>query len=170
VNLHVENGSTIVDLRDGALTGSELEAGVFLAREVTIRSPWFHKTLSNLRGATSWQENRLALGALSLIRGLDLDTLTVDLSRIGQSRIGMEVSVDAFGGKIRARISSEDRGDKRTWDIAGNGSGISLAQMSDALEWSDRASGSLHASKFTFHGEMNDLRNATAAIWAEISG
>jgi hypothetical protein len=170
VNLHVENGSTIVDLRDGALTGSELEAGIFTARELTISSPWFRKTLSNLRGATSWQESRLALGALSLIRGLDIDTITVDLSRIGESRIGMEVNVDAFGGKIRARVSSDDHGDKRTWDIAGNGSGISLAQMSDALEWSNRASGSLHASKFTFRGEMDDLRHATAAIWAEVTG
>ena len=169
VNLHLENDSTTVDLRDGVLTGSELEAGVFTAREITIASPWFHKTLSNLRGATSWQENRLALGALSLIRGLDLDTVTVDLSRIGESRIGMELNVDAFGGKIRTRVSSEDRGDKRIWDIAGNGSGISLAQMSDALEWSNRASGSLHASKFTFRGEMNDLRNATAALWAEVT-
>jgi hypothetical protein len=170
VSLHVENGSTTVDLRDGVLTGSELEAGVFTAREVTIASPLFSRTLSNLRGATSWQENRLALGALSLMRGLDLDTVTVDLSRIGESRIGMEVNIDAFGGKIRARVSSDDHGDKRTWDIAGNGSGISLAQMSDALEWSNRASGSLHASKFTFRGEMNDLRNATAALWAEVSG
>ena len=170
VNLHVENGATTLDLRDGALTGSELEAGVFTAREVTIAAPWFQKTLANLRGATSWQENRLAVGALSLIRGLDLDTITIDLSRVGESRITMEVNLDAFGGKIRARVSSEDRGDKRTWDVAGNGSGISLAQMSDALEWTNRASGSLHASKFTFRGELNDLRNATAALWAEVSG
>jgi hypothetical protein len=170
VQLHIENGVTAIDLRDGVLSGSILEAGIFTAREVTIVSPWFHKTFSNLRGSTSWQESRLALGALSLMRGLDLDTIIVDLARIGESRIGMEVNLDAFGGKIRARVSSEDRGDTRTWDVAGNGSGISLAQMSDALEWTNRASGSLHASKFTFRGEINDLRNATAALWAEVSG
>jgi len=170
VQLHIDDGVTAIELRDGTLSGSVLESGTFTAREVTIVSPWFHKTFSNLRGATSWQENRLAVGAISLMRGLDLDTITVDLARIGESRIGMEVSFDAFGGKIRARVSSEDRGDKRTWDVAGNGSGISLAQMSDALEWTNRASGSLHASKFTFRGEMNDLRDATAALWAEVSG
>jgi hypothetical protein len=137
---------------------------------MTIASPLFHRTLSNLRGATSWQESRITLGAINLMRGLDLDKIMVDLSRVGESSIGMEVSIDAFGGKVRARVSSEDRGDKRTWDIAGNASGISVAQMSDALEWSDRASGSLHASKFTFRGEMNDLGNATAAVWAEVSG
>ena len=170
VQLHLGNGVTTVELRDGTLSGSVLESGVFTAGEVTIVSPWLYKTFSNLRGATSWQENRLALGAISLMRGLDLDTITVDLARIGESRIGIEVSFDAFGGKIRARVSSEDRGDKRTWDVAGDGSGISLAQMSDALEWTNRASGSLHASKFTFRGEINDLRNATAALWAEVSG
>jgi hypothetical protein len=170
VQLHIENGSTILDLRDGTLTGSQLETGIFTARELKVASPWFHKTLADLRGATSWQESRLVVGALSLMRGLDLDTITFDLAKIGESRIGMEMNFDAFGGKLRARFSSDDRGGKRTWDVAGNGSGISLAQMSDALEWTNRASGSLHASKFTFRGEINDLRNATASLWAEVSG
>lgn len=170
VQLHIENDATIVDVRDAALTGSELEAGLFTAREVAIAAPSFNKTIFDLRGATSWQESRLALGALSLMPGMDLDTLTIDLGQIGHSRLGLEVNVDAFGGKIRARVSSDDRGGKRTWDVAGSSSGISLARMSDALEWSNRASGSLHASKFTFRGELADLRNATATLWAEVSG
>jgi hypothetical protein len=169
VQLHVENGVTTVDLRDATLTGSQLEAGLFTAREVAIAAPSFSKTISEVRGATSWQESRLALGAITLIPGLDLDTLTIDLAQIGESRLGLDVNLDAFSGKIRARISSDDRGGKRTWDVAGNGSGISLARMSDALEWSNRASGSLHASKFTFRGELADLRNATGALWAEVS-
>jgi hypothetical protein len=170
VQLHVENGSTIVELRDGVLTGSQLEAGVFTAKEIAIASPWFQKSFSNLRGATAWQESRLMVGALSLMRGLDLDTITVDLSHIGGSSIGIEMNLDAFGGKIRARVSSDDRGEKRIWDVAGNGAEISLAQMSDALEWTNRASGSLHACKFTFRGEATDVRNATASLWAEVTG
>jgi hypothetical protein len=170
VQLHVENGVTIVDVGDGTLTGSELESGVFSAREVSIDSPWFQRSFSNLRGATSWQESRLVVGAISLLRGLDLDTITVDLSALEESRIGLEMHVDAFGGKMRARVSSDDRGDKRIWDVAGDGSGISLGQMSDTLAWTNRASGSLHACKFTFRGEATDLRNATASLWAEVSG
>jgi hypothetical protein len=170
VQLHVENGSTIVDLRDGTLTGSQMESGVFTAKDVAIDSPWLRKSFSNLRGATSWQESRLVMGALSLMPGLDLDTITVDLANLGESRIGLEMHLDAFGGKVRARVSSDDRGNKRIWDLAGDGSGISLAQMSDTLEWSNRASGSIHAAKFTFRGEMSDLRNATASLWAEVSG
>jgi hypothetical protein len=170
VNLHLENGITRLDVRDGILTGSELDAGIFSAREIAITSPGFGQTFANLRGATSWQESRLSIGALVLVRGLDIDTITIDLSRIAESRVGMEVNLDAFGGKIRVRVSSDDRDGKRVWDVAGNGSGVSLARMSDALEWESRASGSLHASKFTFRGELNDLRNATAALWAEVSG
>ena len=170
VQLHVENGPTTIDFRDATLTGSELEAGLLTARELAIVSPWFQKTISEVRGATSWQESRLLLGAISLMPGLDLDTLTIDLAQIRDSRVGMEVNLDAFGGKIRARVSSDDRGGRRMWDIAGNGSGISLARMSDALEWSNRASGLLPATKFTFRGELIDLRNATAAVWAEVSG
>jgi hypothetical protein len=170
LQLHVENENTIVDLRDGALSGAEIEAGVFTARELTVVSPWLRKTFANLRGTTSWQESRLTLGAVTLTRGLDLDVISIDLSRIGDSRIDLEMTLDAFGGKLRARVSSDDRGDRRTWDAAGNATEISLAQMSDALDLTDRASGSLHASRFTFRGEMTNLREATATVWAEVTG
>ena len=170
VQLHIENDIATVDVRDGVLSGSELEAGLLAAREIAVAAPWFRKTFTQIRGATSWQEGRLAVGAVGLMPGLDVDTITIDLRQIGDSRVGMEVNLDAFGGKVRARISSDDRGGRRTWDLAGNGSGISLAQMSDALEWENRASGSLHASKFTFRGELADLRNAAATLWAEVSG
>jgi hypothetical protein len=170
VELHIENGDTVVDLHNGVLSGAQIEAGVFSASDITIASPWFRKTFSQLRGATSWQESRLTVGALTLTRGLDLDAVSIDLSHIGESRLGLEMAMDAFGGKLRARISSEDRADKRTWDAAGTASEISLAQMSDALELADRASGSLHACKFTFRGEVPNLREATATIWAEVTG
>jgi hypothetical protein len=170
VELHIENGDTVVDLHNGVLSGAQIEAGVFSASNITIASPWFRKTFSQLRGATSWQESRLTVGALTLTRGLDLDAVSIDLSHIGESRLGLEMAMDAFGGKLRARISSEDRADKRTWDAAGTASEISLAQMSDALELADRASGSLHACKFTFRGEVPNLREATATIWAEVTG
>jgi hypothetical protein len=170
VELHVENGNTVVDLHNGMFSGAQIEAGVFSASDITIASPWFRKTFSQLRGATSWQDSRLTVGALTLTRGLDLDAVSVDLSHIGEGRLGLEMAMDAFGGKLRARISSEDRADKRTWDAAGTASEISLAQISDALELTDRASGSLHACKFTFRGEVTNLREATAAIWAEVTG
>lgn len=170
VELHVENGETVVDLHNGTLSGIQIEAGVFSASDLTIVSPWLRKSFSQPRGATSWQERRLTVGALALTRGLDLDVISIDLSHIGQSRLGLEMAMDAFGGKLRAHISSEDRGDKRTWEVAGAASEISLAQMSDALDLTDRASGSVHACKFTFRGEATNLREATATIWAEVTG
>jgi len=171
VELHVENGGTIVDLHHGTLSGAQIEAGVFSAGEITIVSPWFRKSFSHLRGATSWLDDRLSIGALTLTRGLDLDVVSIDLSQIGESRIGLELNVDAFGGKIRARVSSDDHGDKRTWDVAADvASEISLAQMSDALALTDRTGGSLHACKFTFRGESTNLREATATVWAEVTG
>lgn len=169
VELHVENGETIVDLHNGTLSGAQIEAGVFGTSEVTIQSPWLHKSFSQLRGVTSWQDSQFTIGALSLTRGLDLDALTIDLSHVGESRLGLEVGLDAFGGKLRARISNDDREDKRIWDAAGTASEISLAQMSDALDLTDRASGSLHACKFTFRGEANNLQEATASLWAEVT-
>lgn len=171
VELHVENGETTVDLRNGTLSGAQIEAGVFSAGEITIVSPWFRKSFSELRGATSWLNNRLSIGGLTLTRGLDLDVISIDLAEIGESRIGLELHVDAFGGKIHAGVSSDDQGDKRTWDVAVDiDSEISLAQMSDALALTDRAGGSLHAGKITFRGESTNLREATATVWAEVTG
>ncbi len=165
-----KTADTIVDLHNGTLSGAQIEAGVFSASEITIVSPWFRKSFAQLRGTTSWQDTRLSIGALTLTRGLDLDAINIDLSQIGESRIGLELNVDAFGGKIRARVSSDDHADQRTWDVAGTASEISLAQMSDALDLTDRASGSLHACKFTFRGEATNLREATATVWAEVTG
>jgi hypothetical protein len=170
VELHVENGDTVVDLHNGLLSGTQIEAGVFSASEITIVSPWFHKSFVQLRGATSWQESRLTVGALTLTRGLDLEAVTIDLAHIGESQLGLEVAMDAFGGKLSARISSEDGADKRTWDAGVRASEISLSQMSDALELTDRASGSLRACKFTFRGEATNLQEATATIWAAHGG
>ena len=170
VELHVENEDTVVDLHNGMLSGAQIEAGVFSASDITIASPLFRKSFSHLRGATSWQESRLTIGALSLTRGLDIDVVSIDLSHIGESRLALEMAVDAFGGKLRASVSSEDHGNTRTWDAAGSASGISLAQMSDALELTDRARGSVRACKFTFRGEATKIREAAATIWAEVTG
>src|ERR1043166_2915029 len=170
IELHVENGDTVVDLHNGLLSGAQIEAGVFSASEITVLSPWFRKSFVQLRGATSWQESRLTVGALTLTRGLDLEAVTVDLAHIGESRLGLEVAMDAFGGKLSASISSEDGVNKRTWDVGVKTSEISLSQMSDALELTDRASGSLRACKFTFRGEAANLQEATATIWAEVTG
>ncbi|MEP6698218.1 MAG: hypothetical protein ABJB09_00665, partial [Verrucomicrobiota bacterium] len=89
---------------------------------------------------------------------------------IGEKGLSMEITLDAFGGKLRASVSSDDRASKRIWDVVGSAAEVSLAQMSDALEFSDRASGSLHAGKITFRGETANLDEASATIWAEVTG
>jgi hypothetical protein len=172
VELHFENGDTVVDLHDGTLAGAQIEAGVFSASDITIASPWFHKSFSQLRGVTSWQDSRLTVGALTLTRGLDLDAASIDLSHIGESRLGLEVALDAFGGKLRARISNEVRHDQQTWDAAGTASEVSLAQMSDALDLTDRASGSLNldisfsccAAVFAFSFSTAKARRRTGRV------
>src|SRR4029077_18538190 len=70
-HLRVEDGPTVILLRSVSLSASQIEAGRFSADEVTIASPWFRQTFSQLRGATNWQDTRLSIGGLSLTRGLD---------------------------------------------------------------------------------------------------
>ena len=170
LEIRTENGPTLILLRGGFLFASETEAGRFSAAEVMIASPWLHQTFSQLRGATHWQANRLTLAGLTLSRGLDLQSATADLSRLGNQHVGLQFELDAFGGKIRGNISNEWRSEHSRWKIAGGASDISLAQTSDAFGFADRVDGLLHASNFTFLGTLAEPDRVTASFWTEVSG
>ena len=168
--MRVENGPTLILLRHGILSASETEAGRFSAAEIMIASPWLRQTFSQLRGATHWEGNHLTLAGLTLSRGLDFQSATADLSRLGKQRVGLQFEVDAFGGKIRGNISHEWRSEHSNWKIAGGGSDISLAQTSDAFGFADRVEGLLHAANFTFRGNLAEPDRVTASLWSELTG
>jgi hypothetical protein len=168
--MRIENGPTLILLRNGFLSTSQTEAGRFSAVEVMIASPWFRQTFSQLRGATHWEADRLTLAGLTLTRGLDIQSATADLSRLGNQRVGLQFDVDAFGGKIRGNISHEWRSQHSNWKIAGGATDISLAQTSEAFGFADRVSGLLHAGNFTFRGNLAEPDRVTASLWSELTG
>jgi hypothetical protein len=169
LDLRVENGPTVVLLRNAAISGNQIEAGRFSAGEFSITSPLFRQTFSQLRGATKWQDDRLTIGGLNLARGVDLQSLIIDLSRLDNERADLQFDLDVLGGKIRASISNEWPGQHSIWNVAGTGSGISLAQTSEALGFTDRLGGSLRACNFTFRGDPRDPFTGTASIWTELN-
>src|SRR5204863_171544 len=63
--MRVQNGPTLILLRNGTLSASEIEAGRFSAGELMIASPWLRQTFSQLRGASRWDANRLTLAGQS---------------------------------------------------------------------------------------------------------
>src|SRR5215471_11508122 len=166
----VENGPSLILLRNGSLFASETEPGQFSAAELMITSPWVRQTFSQLHGATHWEGNRLTIAGMTLTHGLDLQAGTVDLARLGNRRMGLQFDVDAFGGKLRANISHEWHSHHSNWKIAGGAADLSLAQISDALGFADRVSGLLHASNFTFRGNLAEPDRATASLWGELTG
>src|SRR6478735_6060116 len=166
----IENGPSLILLRNASLSVSETEPGRFTAAELMITSPWVRQTFSQLRGATHWEGNRLTLAGLTLTHGLDLQAATVDFARLGNRRMGLQFDVDAFGGKLRANISHEWHSPHSNWKIAGGAADLSLAQISDALGFADRVNGLLHASNFTFRGNLAEPDRATASLWGELTG
>jgi hypothetical protein len=166
----VENGPTLILLRNGSFSGSETESGRFTAADLMITSPWVRQTFSQLRGATHWETNRLTLAGLTLTHGLDLQSAMVDLSRLGNQRVGLQFDIDAFGGKLRGNISHEWHSRYSNWKIAGGAGDLSLAQISDALGFADRVNGLLHAGNFTFRGNLAEPDRATASLWCELTG
>ncbi len=169
LDIRVEVGPTTILLRKGLLSASEIEAGRFSAAEVMIESPWLRQTFSDLRGATNWQNDRLTVAGLSLTHGLDLQSITADFSRLADQRVGVEFDVDAFGGKIRANISQEWHSQPANWKIAGSASGISLAQTSEAIGFTDRIDGLLHACNFTLSGNLAEPSHVIASLWTELT-
>ena len=105
--MRVQNGPTLILLRNGTLSASEIEAGRFSAGELMIASPWLRQTFSQLRGASRWDANRLTLAGLTLARGLDLESVSVDFSRLGSQQVRLEFDADVFGGKIRGNVAHE---------------------------------------------------------------
>jgi hypothetical protein len=166
----VENGPTLILLRNASLFANETEPGRFTASELMIASPWVHQTFSQLRGATHWETNRLTLAGITLTHGLDLQSATVDLSRLGNERLGLQFDIDAFGGKLRGNISHEWHSPYSNWKIAGGAADLSLAQIFDALGFADRVNGVLHAGNFTFRGNLAEPDRATASLWCELTG
>ena len=168
--VRIENGPALVLLRNGFLSANQTEAGRFTAAEVMIASPWFHQTFSQLHGATHWEADRLTIAGLTLTHGLDLQSATADLSRLGNQRVGLQFDADAFGGKIRGNISHEWRSQHSNWKIAGGASDISLGQTSNAFGFADRVDGLLHAANFTFRGNLAEPDHITASLWGELTG
>jgi hypothetical protein len=166
----VENGPSLILLRNASLSLSETEPGQFAAAELMVTSPWVRQSFSQLRGATHWESNRLTLAGLTLTHGLDLQAATVDFARLGNRRMGLQFDVDAFGGKLRANISHEWHSPHSNWKIAGGAADLSLAQISDALGFADRVNGLVHASNFTFRGNLAEPDRATASLWGELTG
>lgn len=168
--VRIENGPTLVLLRNGFLSANQTEAGRFSAAEVMIASPWFHQTFSQLRGATHWESDHLTIAGVTLTHGLDLQSATADLSRLGNQHVGLQFDVDAFGGKIRGNMSHEWRSQHSNWKIAGGATDISLEQTSEAFGFADRVSGLLHAGNFTFRGNLAEPDRVTASLWSELTG
>ncbi|MFL6515984.1 MAG: hypothetical protein ACJ8M1_13280, partial [Chthoniobacterales bacterium] len=168
-DLRLESDSTLALLRGVILSGTPIEAGRFQAAEVVISSPLFRQTFTNLRGATDWQSDRLTVAALTLARGLDVQTVTTDLSHLGKRRIGLDFDLDAFGGKLRASFADEWRSRHSNWNMAGSAGDISLSQTAEAFGFTNRIGGLLHAGKFTFRGDLGDALTGTASLWLELT-
>src|SRR5436190_21102205 len=100
--------------------------------------PWVCQTFAQLGGSTHWETNRLTLAGITLTHWLDVQSATVDLSRLGNERLGLQFDIDAFGGKLRGNISHEWHSKYSNWKIAGGAVDLSLAQISVELGFADR--------------------------------
>ena len=162
-DLDLTTATSACHFRDVVLTASAIESGKFLAREISVTSPFLRQTFANLRGATSWEAGRLTIAGIPLVPGLDLEALTIDLSQLARRRLGIDLHLDTYGGTLRASFQGR-AGDKFAIDVAGSASNISLAQFSQAVGFLEPITGAVRASKFTFRGNPGEFLDATASV------
>lgn len=167
-DLDLTTANVAASLRGLTLSASAIEAGKFLAREVAVRSPLLRKTFVDLRGATSWEGNRLTIAGIPLVRGLDLEALTLDLSRLARRRVRTDLQLDAYGGTLRTSLEAK-AGKKSSVDVAGSASNISLAQIASAFGFLEPITGRIRASKFTLRGNPGQFLDGTASVWMELT-
>jgi hypothetical protein len=167
--LRFEDRQSVVLLRNVSLSGSEIEAGSFSADQVMVSSRWLRQTFAQLRGGTKWEESRLTVAGLSLTTGIDLASVTFDLSELAGRAIGIHFDAEVFGGEIRADISHDWASAGAMWNVAGSASEISLAPLATAIGFTDRIRGLLHACKFSLRGNLLDPLHATGWMWTELT-
>ncbi|MGH8162822.1 MAG: hypothetical protein ACREP1_00640, partial [Rhodanobacteraceae bacterium] len=167
IDLDVVTRVATFTFRGASLSASDVESGRFFAHQISVRSPLLRQSFVDLRGATSWEENRLTIAGISLAPGLDLESLTIDLSSLTRRRLGLDFNLDTFGGTLRASFHGSGEGKKFLVDLAGSAANISLAQISRGAGLLEPLTGSLRASKFTFRGIPGEFLDATASIWID---
>ena len=167
-DLELTTTTTAFHFRDVILSASAIESGKFLAREISVNSPFLRQTFANLRGATSWEADRLTIAGIPLVPGLDLEALTLDLSHLARRRLGLDLHLDTYGGTLRASFEGRAR-EKFAIDVAGSSANISLAQFSRAIGFLEPITGAVRASKFTFRGNPGEFLDATASVWIELT-
>ncbi|MFN2540555.1 MAG: hypothetical protein ABR514_00095 [Chthoniobacterales bacterium] len=169
INLRIETGRAVILLRNVSVSGNEIEAGRFASDQIMLISPWFRQSFSQLRGATKWEGNKLTVAGLSLASGLDLPSITTDLSQMDRQTVGLDFDVEVSGGKIRADVAHTWRPGGVEWNVVASASDISLAQTAEALGFAERLGGLLHACNVTFRGNLLDPTGATGWLWTEVS-
>ncbi|HEY5035790.1 MAG TPA: hypothetical protein VII74_01515, partial [Chthoniobacterales bacterium] len=167
VDFDVATASTAFAFRGVSLSASEVESGKFFAHRIFITSPVLRQTFGDLRGATAWEGNRLTIAGISLVPGLDLEALTIDLSSLTKRWVGVDFQLDAFGGTLRASFQGHAGEKKYAVDLAGSAADVSLAQISQAAGFLEPLSGVVRSAKFTFRGSPGEFLDATASVWVE---
>jgi hypothetical protein len=168
-DIRVTTPNTTVACEGLSIVASAVESGKFSTRRLAITSPLLRRTFVDLQGATSWENERLTIAGIPLLRGLDLEALAIDFSRLERRRLGIDLHLDAYGGTLRASVQGRS-GVKFGLEMAGSASNLSLAQISRAMGFVEPISGSIRASKFTFRGTPGESLDATASIWMELTG
>ncbi len=170
VDLDITTSTTAISFHGLQLSASEVESGRFFAQQISLASPILRQTFRNLRGATSWEGDRLTLAGLSLAPGLDLEALTIDLARLPKRQVGLDFQLDTFGGTLRGSFQGRGGGPKFDLDLTASAANVSLVQISSAAGLLEPLTGSVKAAQFTFRGNPGEFLDVTASVWIEVSG
>jgi hypothetical protein len=143
-------------------TASESEQGAVTIRRIAIRQPWLRKTLHNVRGTVSVQDESVSVLNARIADGIDLDSASLDVRELASARLQVAFDLKAFGGAIRGEVKSGAApGERLALDGTGSFSRIAIADLAAFAGSAEPAGGVIREGKFTFHGSPQNWEKAT---------
>lgn len=153
-----------VRIEDGRFRASEVEPGEVHASRVTLKQPWLARSFRNVQGTTALQGSKIVLANLVLAPGLELRSLSAELSELAQGRLDLNLDVAAFGGSLQAHTGTVPAGGGLTFDAGGKFEQINIAQLASFLSLTDAAGGTIRDGNFSFRGSPRNPSKATAKL------
>ena len=156
-----------VRIEDGRFRASEFEPGEVQAGRVTLKQPWLTRSFRNVHGTTTLHRSKIVLANVALAPGLELRSVSTELSELAQGRLDLDLDVAAFGGSIQAHTATVPAGSGLTFDAGGKFEQIDIAQLASFLSLTDAAGGIIRDGNFSFRGSPRNPSKASAKLRLE---
>ncbi|HEY5894786.1 MAG TPA: hypothetical protein VIT91_16310 [Chthoniobacterales bacterium] len=139
-------------------------AGTFALPKLTVVTPKWKRSFSDLEGTTALKEKALYAGGFKFSDDLVLERAALDFAEIERGEVMSDMEFRAFGGQLRADSRWDIRKASAFLDTAASFWNMSVDQIGAFIRSEAFAAGTIHEGRFSFRGNPADATNATITL------